>query len=64
MDDSELIRTRTPESRALLDRVQGGHPALLQAQRVLHGQGGSIQRVFEELIGKPVGDSFTLLPAF
>ncbi len=43
---------------------QGGDPALLQAQRYSIDETESIREVFEELIGKPVGESFHLIPPF
>jgi hypothetical protein len=43
---------------------QGRHPALLDASAYCLDDAESIRRVFEELIGKPAGDTFTLIPPF
>jgi galactoside O-acetyltransferase len=64
MDDSQLIGTRTPESRALFDRVKVATRLSSKLSTYCMDEGESIQKVFEELIGKPVGDSFTLIPPF
>ena len=64
MNDSQLISTRTPESRALFDRVKVATRLSAKLSGYCLDEGESIQRVFEELIGKPVGESFTLIPPF
>jgi acetyltransferase-like isoleucine patch superfamily enzyme len=64
MDDSQLIRTRTPESRALFDRVKVATRLSSKLSAYCLDDAESIQRAFEELIGKPVGDAFTLIPPF
>jgi acetyltransferase-like isoleucine patch superfamily enzyme len=64
MDDSQLIRTRTPESRALFDRVKVATRLSAKLSAYSLDEAESIQRAFEELIGKPVGDTFTLIPPF
>jgi acetyltransferase-like isoleucine patch superfamily enzyme len=64
MDDSLWIRTRTPESRALFERVKVA--TRLSAELSAYGldDADSIQKAFEALIGKPVGAAFTLIPPF
>jgi len=62
--DSQLIGTRTPESRALFDRVKEATRLSCKLSTYCMDEGESIQKAFEELIGKPVGDSFTLIPPF
>ena len=64
MDQSQWIRTRTPESRALFERVKVA--TRLSSELSAYGLDDAelIQTVFEELIGKPVGDTFTLIPPF
>jgi galactoside O-acetyltransferase len=64
MDDSQLIRTRTPEFRALHDRVKVATRLSSELSAYCMDEAESIQKAFEELIGKPVGDSFTLIPPF
>jgi len=62
--DSHLIKTRTTESRELFERVKVATrlSAVLSAHCVDEPE--SIREVFEELTGKAVGDSFTLIPPF
>jgi acetyltransferase-like isoleucine patch superfamily enzyme len=64
MDDSQLIRAKTPESRALVDRVKLA--TRLSSKLSAYGidEAEPLQKAFEELIGKPVGDGFTLIPPF
>jgi acetyltransferase-like isoleucine patch superfamily enzyme len=64
MDDSQWIRTRTPESRALFDRVKVATRLSSKLSGYCLDEAESIQRAFEALIGKPVGDTFTLIPPF
>jgi acetyltransferase-like isoleucine patch superfamily enzyme len=64
MDDSQLIRTRTPEFRAFHDRVKVATRLSSRLSAYCMDEGEAIQRAFEELIGKSVGDSFNLIPPF
>jgi acetyltransferase-like isoleucine patch superfamily enzyme len=64
MHDSQWIATRTPESRALVDRVKVATRLSSKLSAYCMDEAESIQKAFEELIGKPVGDSFTLIPPF
>ena len=64
MDDRQLIRTRTPEFRAFLDRVKVATRLSSRLSAYCMDEAESIQAAFEELIGKPVGDAFTLIPPF
>jgi acetyltransferase-like isoleucine patch superfamily enzyme len=64
MDDSQWIATRTPESRALVARVKVATRLSSKLSAYCMDEAESIQKAFEELIGKPVGDSFTLIPPF
>ena len=64
MDDSQLIRTRTPEFRAFHDRVKVATRLSSKLSAYCMDEAESIQKAFEELTGKPVGDSFTLIPPF
>jgi acetyltransferase-like isoleucine patch superfamily enzyme len=43
---------------------QGGHPALLELSGFCLDEPERIREAFEELIGRPVGDTFTLIPPF
>jgi len=64
MDDSQLIRTRTPEFREMHDRVKVATRLSSELSAYCMDEAEAIQKAFEELIGKPVGDSFTLIPPF
>src|SRR5882757_1455893 len=64
MNDRQLVATRTPESRALFERVKVATRLSAQLSGYSLDEAEAIQRIFEELIGKPVGDKFTLIPPF
>ncbi|MCL2393612.1 MAG: maltose O-acetyltransferase [Acidimicrobiaceae bacterium] len=64
MAESVWIKTRTPESRALFDRVKEATRLSARLSGFCLEEGESIRKAFEELIGKPVGDAFTLIPPF
>jgi acetyltransferase-like isoleucine patch superfamily enzyme/ketosteroid isomerase-like protein len=64
MDDNRLIGAKTPESRALVDRVKVATRLSSKLSAYCMDEAESIQKAFEELIGKSVGDSFTLIPPF
>ena len=63
-DDSRLIATRTPEFRAFYDRVKVATRLSAELSRLWMDEAESIQKAFEELIGKHVGDTFNLIPPF
>jgi acetyltransferase-like isoleucine patch superfamily enzyme len=64
MDDPYLIKTKSTESRELVERVKVATrlSAVLSAYRM--DEPGPIKAAFEELTGKPVGESFTMIPPF
>lgn len=64
MDDTHWIKTRTRESRELFDRVKVATRLSSELSAHCLDEAESIQKAFEELIGKPVGESFTLIPPF
>ena len=64
MHHSQWIKTRTPESRALFERVKVATRLSAELSAYRLDETESIRAAFEELIGKPVGDSFTLVPPF
>ena len=64
MHDSLWIKTRTPESRALFERVKVATRLSAELSAYCLDEMESIRTAFEVLIGKPVGDSFTLIPPF
>ena len=64
MHDSQWMRTRTPESRELFERVKVATRLSSKLSTYCLDEAESIQEAFEELIGKSVGESFTLIPPF
>jgi acetyltransferase-like isoleucine patch superfamily enzyme len=64
MDRSHWIRTGTPESRAMVERVKVATRLSSQLSAYCMDQGDQVRVAFEALIGKPVGDAFTLIPPF
>jgi acetyltransferase-like isoleucine patch superfamily enzyme len=64
MQNSQWIRTRSPESREFFERVKAATRLSAKLSAYCLDEADSIQKAFEELIGKPVGDSFTLIPPF
>ncbi len=64
MADSYAIKTRTPEFRALFERVKVATRLSARLSAYSLDEAESLQRAFEALIGAPVGDTFTLIPPF
>ncbi len=64
MDDKHLIKTRSPEFRELHDRILVATRLASELSAFSYDEPESIQKAFEELIGKPVGDPFNLIPPF
>ena len=64
MDDIQLIGVRTPEFRKIFDRIKVATRLSSELSAFCMDETESIQKAFEELIGKPVGDRFTLIPPF
>ncbi len=64
MHESQLIGVRTPEFRQMLERVKVA--TRLSAKLSSYGmdETQSIRELFQELIGKPVDEPFTLIPPF
>jgi acetyltransferase-like isoleucine patch superfamily enzyme len=62
MDRSQRIETRTPESRAMFERVKVATRLSSRLSPYGLDEAELIQKAFEELIGKAVGDTFTLIP--
>jgi acetyltransferase-like isoleucine patch superfamily enzyme len=58
------IKTRTQESRDLFERVKVATRLSSRLSAYSVDEAAQIRALFEELIGKPVGDSFTLIPPF
>jgi acetyltransferase-like isoleucine patch superfamily enzyme len=64
MHDSQLIKTKSQESRDLFERVKVATRLSAKLSAYCVDEGEEIREAFEGLIGKPVGDSFTLIPPF
>jgi acetyltransferase-like isoleucine patch superfamily enzyme len=64
MHERQLMPTKSQESRDLLDRVKVATRLSSRLSQYCLDDQEEIRRSFEELIGKPVGDSFTLIPPF
>ena len=64
MHDPQLIETRSQEFRDLFDRVKIATRLSSKLSQYCLDDQDAIREVFEELIGKPVGDTFNLIPPF
>jgi acetyltransferase-like isoleucine patch superfamily enzyme len=64
MHEQHLIETRSQESRDLVERVKVASRLSSKLSEYCMDDEEEIRQSFEELIGKPVGDSFTLIPPF
>jgi acetyltransferase-like isoleucine patch superfamily enzyme len=64
MHESQLIGVRTPEFREILDRIKLATRLSSKLSAYCMDETEPIRKAFEELIGKPVGDSFSLIPPF
>jgi acetyltransferase-like isoleucine patch superfamily enzyme len=64
MHQSQLIGVRSPEFREILERIKVATRLSARLSAYCMDETGSIREVFEQLIGKPVGESFTLIPPF
>ena len=64
MDESQWIGVRSPEFRAISERIKVATRLSSTLSGYCWDEPEPIREVFEELIGKPVGDSFHLIPPF
>lgn len=64
MHASQPMPTKSREFRDLFDRVKVATRLSSKLGQYCLDDQEEIRRSFEELIGKPVGDSFTLIPPF
>lgn len=64
MRDNQVIRTRTPEFREFFERVKVATRLSAELSTYCMDETESIRTAFENLIGSPVGESFTLVPPF
>jgi acetyltransferase-like isoleucine patch superfamily enzyme len=64
MDESQWIGVRSPEFCGISERIKVATRLSSELSGYCWDQPEPIRRVFEELIGKSVGDSFHLIPPF
>jgi acetyltransferase-like isoleucine patch superfamily enzyme len=64
MHHRQLIGVRSPEFREFFERVKVATRLSAQLSAFCMDETEQIQEAFEELIGKPVGERFTLIPPF
>jgi acetyltransferase-like isoleucine patch superfamily enzyme len=63
-DGARVVPRRTPESAAMLADVRRAMAITARLNRLTFDDADEIRAVFSELIGKPVGDGFVLIPPF
>ena len=63
-DRTIMIQRRTPESAAMVANTQRAMAITPILNRLTYADGDEIRRVFSDLIGRQVDDSFTLIPPF
>ena len=64
MDESQWIGVRSPEFRAIAERIKVATRLSSRLSEYCWDEPELVRDVFEELIGKSVGDSFHLTPPF
>jgi acetyltransferase-like isoleucine patch superfamily enzyme len=64
MDESQWIGVRSPEFRAISEPIKVATRLSSKLSEYCWDEPASVRGVFEELIGKPVGESFHLIPPF
>ena len=63
-DRTIMIHRRTPESAAMVANTQRAVAITPLLNRLTFADGDEIRRVFGDLIGRPVDNSFMLIPPF
>lgn len=64
MGASQWIGVRSPEFRTISERIKVATRLSSKLSGYCWDEPEAVREVFEELIGKPVGDSFHLIPPF
>ena len=64
MDERQWIGVRSPEFRAIAERIKVATRLSSKLSGYCWDEPEPIREAFEELIGKPVGDAFHLIPPF
>jgi acetyltransferase-like isoleucine patch superfamily enzyme len=63
-DGTKIIRSRTPESAAMLASIKRAMAITAKLNRLTFNDADEVRALFSELIGKKVDDSFLLIPPF
>jgi acetyltransferase-like isoleucine patch superfamily enzyme len=63
-DRATIIPRRTPESAAMLANVKRAMAITAELNRLTFNDADQVRTLFAELIGRPVDDSFLLIPPF
>ena len=63
-DSTRIIYRRTPESAAMVTNTKRAMEITARINRLTFNDADEIRALFSELIGKPVDESFLLLPPF
>jgi acetyltransferase-like isoleucine patch superfamily enzyme len=63
-DRTRFVPRRTPESAAMSAEVQRAMAITAAINRLAFGDAEQVRTLFSELVGKPVDDSFVLIPPF
>ena len=61
---AKIIHRGTPESAAMTDKVRRATAITARLNRLTFADAGEIRALFSQLIGKPVDESFLLIPPF
>ncbi len=64
MHDSHWIKARSPEFAAIFEQIKIATRLSAQLSTYCMDETESVRSAFEELIGKPVGERFALIPPF
>lgn len=64
MHERHRIGVRSPEFREVLERIKVATRLSAALSSLCMDQAAEVRSAFEELIGKPVGDAFNLIPPF
>jgi hypothetical protein len=64
MDQSQWIGVRSHEFRDISERIKVATRLSSKLSKYCWDEADLVREVFEELIGKPVGESFHLIPPF
>ena len=62
MYENQLIGTKTPEFHQIFEQIKLATRLSSKLSEYCMDETDAIRKAFEELIGKPVGDRFTLIP--